>query len=129
MYPGEQNRLLLSQPDGRYRDTTADSLPALVDFSHGSSVADIDGDGDIDIWVTNIDCLGQPTSYLLQNDGSGRFTIVADLTDGSVPGFVGRNGRLPTSFNGASWAQFLDADGDGDADLYHVRRSIATSGF
>ena len=42
------------------------------------------------------------------------------LTDGSVPGFVGRNGRLPSNFNGAGWAQFLDADGDGDADLYYV---------
>jgi FG-GAP-like repeat len=118
-HPGEQNRLLMSQADGRYRDTTADSLPSLVDFSHGSSVADIDGDGDIDIWVNNVGCLGQPTSYLLQNDGSGRFTIIADLTDGSVPGFVGRNGRLPSSFFGAGWSQFLDADGDGDPDLYH----------
>jgi FG-GAP-like repeat len=117
-HPGEQNRLLLSQPDGRYRDATADSLPALVDFSHGSSVADIDGDGDIDIWVNDLGCPAR--SYLLQNDGSGRFTIVADLSDGSVPGFVGRNGRLPSSFNGASWTQFLDADGDGDPDLYHV---------
>jgi hypothetical protein len=31
-YPCEQNRLLLSQPDGRYRDATAESLPPLADF-------------------------------------------------------------------------------------------------
>jgi hypothetical protein len=127
--PGEQNRLLLSQPDGRYRDTTAESLPALVDLSHGSSVADIDGDGDIDIWVNNIGCLGQPTGYLLQNDGSGRFTIIADLTDGSVPGFVGRNGRLPSSFVVAGWTQFLDADGDGDPDLYHTTPNGCVAGL
>jgi hypothetical protein len=122
---GDQNRLLLSQPDGRYRDTTADSLPAVLDFPHGPSVADIDGDGDIDIWVNNVGCLGQPPSYLLQNDGSGRFTIVADTSDGSVPGFVGRNGRLPSNFVGAGWTQFLDADGDSDPDLYHVFGCVA----
>jgi hypothetical protein len=119
-YPCEQNRLLLSQPDGRYRDATAESLPPLADFSHGSSVADIDGDGDIDIWVNNLGCSSGISGYLLQNDGTGRFSIIADLTNGRVLGFVGRNGRLPNSFAGPFWTQFLDADGDGDPDLYHV---------
>jgi FG-GAP-like repeat len=99
----------------------------LVDFSHGSSVADIDGDGDIDIWVNDLGCPAR--SYLLQNDGSGRFTIVADTTDGRVPGFVGRNGRLPSSFIGAGWTQFLDADGDGDPDLYHTTPNPCTAGL
>jgi hypothetical protein len=70
--------------------------------------------------VNNLGCSSGISGYLLQNDGSGRFKIIADLTNGSVPGFIGRNGRLPNSFVAPFWTQFLDADGDGDPDLYHV---------
>ena len=71
--------------------------------------------------------LQQRDTGYLQNDGSGRFKIIADLTNGSVPGFIGRNGRLPNSFVAPFWTQFLDADGDGDPDLY--MSTDATPGF
>jgi len=120
LFPCEQNRLLLSNADGRLHDRTIDSLPALVDFSHGSSTADIDRDGDIDIWVNNLGCSERIESYLLENDGSGKFTIVADL-GGPRPG-VGRGDRIPAGFQ-AYWTHFIDADGDGDADLYAANGS------
>src|SRR5206468_1306354 len=102
-YPCEQNRLLLSQPDGRYRDATAESLPPLADFSHGSSVADIDGDGDIDIWVNNLGCSSGISGYLLQNDGIGRIKIIADLV-------LYQN---PAGFDPATKLQILISNGDG----------------
>ena len=69
-FDGEQNRLLLSGSDGKLRDMTAQNLPQVSDFSHGSSAADVDGDGDIDVWVNNLGG-GEAPSYLMLNDGSG----------------------------------------------------------
>jgi hypothetical protein len=123
-FPGEQNRLLLSGPDGKLRDVTAENLPQFSDCSHGASAADIDGDGDIDLWINNLGG-GNAPSYLMVNDGTGKFTIVADI---GIPGcttcappIVGTNGRLPQVMarsSGPVWAQFIDADNDGDPDLY-----------
>ena len=123
-FDGEQNRLLLSGPDGRLRDVTAQNLPQVSDFSHGSSAADVDGDGDIDVWVNNLGG-GEAPSYLLLNDGGGVFSIVADIGY-PVPDFrgreriVGTNDRLPDVLIGSYpfWTHFLDVENDGDADLY-----------
>ena len=123
-FDGEQNRLLLSGPDGRLRDMSAQNLPQVADFSHGSSVADVDGDGDMDVWVNNLGG-GEAPSYLMLNDGSGSFRIVADIGY-PVPDFrgreriVGTNGRLPEILIGSYpfWTHFIDAENDGDADLY-----------
>jgi hypothetical protein len=72
-FPGEQNRLLLSDGKGRLKDTTA-ALPQLTDFSHGSVVADFDGDGHLDIFVNNLLDDDAVPSYLLLGDGKGRFS-------------------------------------------------------
>ena len=123
-FDGEQNRLLLSEPDGKLRDVTAQNLPQVADFSHGSSAADVDGDGDIDVWVNNLGS-GEAPAYLMLNDGSGAFSIVADIgyPDLNFRGrktIVGTNGRLPDVLIGSYpfWAHFIDAENDGDADLY-----------
>ena len=51
-FPGEQNRLYLSRPEGGWRDATA-NLPQLSDFSHTSAAGDISGRGVLDIFVGN----------------------------------------------------------------------------
>lgn len=111
-WPCEQNSLLLSQADGRLRDVTATNLPTLADFSHGSTTADVDGDGDVDIFVNNLGCGSNVSSYLLQNDGQGSFTIgaVAEglLSYDAYPGY------------GPGWLQFVDADGDKVGDLIYT---------
>jgi len=121
--PGEQNFLLLSTPDCTLVNAIAQNLPEFTDFSHGADAADVDGDGDIDLWVNNLG--GNPSNahaYLMLNDGTGKFMIVADLGFeflGNV--IVGLNGRLPAEVLNSwhpLWAQFVDADGDGDPDLY-----------
>ncbi|MFC1796687.1 FG-GAP repeat domain-containing protein [Pseudomonadota bacterium] len=107
--PCEQNRLLLSDSEGKLRDVTSTHLPQLVDFSHGSSAADVDLDGDIDIYVVNLGCVSTLGSYLMKNNGSGQFAIVA----GGEP-FV----HAYFSYEGPTWSAFVDFDKDGDPDLF-----------
>jgi hypothetical protein len=123
LFPGEQNGLWLSGPDGKLTDVSATHLPQHSDFTHGASVADIDGDSDLDIWANNLGANNVP-AYLMTNDGSGRFTAVADLgfgdPDDNGPN-LGPNGRLPEVIrngNAPFWSAFADVDGDSDEDLY-----------
>jgi hypothetical protein len=120
--PGGQNSLLLSDGNGQLQNVTATHLPQLMDFSHGSTVADFDGDGDVDIWVNNIG--NSPLQdvdfcYLLFNDGEGKFTIVADNSpewyDNRI---IGPNGILPDIvWIAGQWAMAVDSEGDGDTEL------------
>ncbi len=117
-YPGEQNILLLSTANGGWRNATSE-LPQISDFTRTASAGDIDGDGDLDLFVGNGDrntgASGQPP-YLLLNDGTGRFVRddarlptgageALDLhrADGKVPKFAG--------------SQLADLDADGKPDL------------
>ena len=121
---GGQDLLLLAGQDGRLHDVTGEKLPQLPGGVHWPSHADVDGDGDLDIWVNNPGSdVGAPP-YLELNDGTGKFTVVADLGNeefcsGIDCPIVGRNGRLPEELHGTgSSSAFVDAEGDGDPDLY-----------
>jgi len=123
LFPGEQNGLWLSGTDGKLTDVSATHLPQYSDFTHGASVADVDGDLDLDVWVNNLGANGVPP-YLMINNGSGRFTAVADLgfgdADDNGPN-LGPNGRLPEVIRNGFlpfWSAFADVDSDGDEDLY-----------
>ena len=116
--PGEQNLLFLSASDGKLHDVTATHLPQLKDFS-SASAADVDGDADIDIWVNNggPGTDGRVETYLMLNDGTGRFTIVAQQGSGVFQPHVGFNGRIPEQIGGSYRTFFADTDNDGDPDL------------
>jgi FG-GAP-like repeat len=118
-WPGEQNLLFLSASDGRLHDVTATHLPQIKDYSHGCAAADVDGDGDIDIWVNNHGpgTGGRIEAYLMLNNGIAQFTIVAQAGPGLFAPHVGFNGRLPEGFYGGTITNFADIDNDGDADL------------
>lgn len=83
--------------------TLANPQPNLVEVWTGTFASgDIDGDGDIDLFMTGITPQRQVKLYL--NDGTGNFT---DVT--------------PSAFPRASSSQaiFKDLDNDGDLDLYY----------
>ncbi|TVZ60181.1 putative secreted protein (Por secretion system target) [Flavobacteriaceae bacterium MAR_2010_105] len=105
-FPGIANKLFLQNASGQLVDTPS-NIPSSGDFSHHTASADIDNDGDIDIYVCNIWGQNLIGPYFLINDGSGNFTTVntnipaniADLTDIYMS------------------SRFADIDKDNDMDL------------
>ena len=85
---------------GWFVDATASSLPARSDDTQGIALADLDGDGDLDMVVAN----ETPPNRLLLNDGRGRFADHPDRLDLPVP--------LETR-----QAHVFDATGDGHPDI------------
>ncbi len=93
--------LLLSSDDGFVKSP---DLAHLVGYNHTATSADIDNDGDLDIFVSDI--LNSP--YILVNDGMGNFHHDTTL----VPP------ELDTI--NSDTAELVDVDGDGNTDLIAV---------
>ena len=72
-FNGETNVLLISNADGTYSDRSL-ILPQVSDNSHSACVGDINGDGQLDIYVGNTS--GRPGigPYFLVGNGDGTFT-------------------------------------------------------
>jgi hypothetical protein len=101
-WPLERNLLYLSNPDGTFRDASA-QIASFIGFSHGTTIGDLEGDMDFDIFD------GYVNGPLLLNDGSGglqdvtnRLDLLAHKDTGKIHG---------------NWFQFMDATGDGRDEL------------
>lgn len=99
--PQTANQMFLGDGTGKFTDATktcgaGDSGPA-----QGVNIADVDGDGDLDIYVANI----FSASTLYENDGKGHFTDVSSK--------AGVNYHLF-----GQGVAFGDVDNDGDLDMY-----------
>ncbi len=79
-------------------------LTGQADMTSGAAVADVDGDGDDDIFLPRV---GRPNGLYL-NNGDGTFDDVA--RDAGVAG--------PDDRFGSSTGVFFDVEGDGDVDLF-----------
>ena len=86
----------------RFLDVTEASGTGDTGYGMGAACGDFDGDGDVDLYVTNV---GQNRLY--RNEGGGRFTEVGAAAGVADEGW------------GTSSA-FLDFDGDGHLDLFVV---------
>lgn len=94
------NRLFVNGGSGRFRDATERSGTGDRGYGFGAATGDVDGDGHVDLYVTNLG-----PNVLLRGAGDATFSDVTTTWGAGDPGF------------GTS-AAFLDADRDGDLDLY-----------
>lgn len=97
-----ENELWKNLGGGKFRNITAEAgvgVPGKIHVS--ASFADIDNDGDPDLYVTTV----RGGNVLLENDGHGHFR---DITAASGLGYVGHS----------SGAVFFDYDKDGKLDLF-----------
>jgi hypothetical protein len=85
---------------GYFVDATAGNLPTVDDDTQDITLADLDGDGDLDMVVAN----ETPPGRLLLNDGRGRFSEHPERLELRVP--------LETR-----QAHVFDATGDGHPDI------------
>ena len=97
--PREEPPVLLLSSDTGF--VISSDLAHLVGYNHGAASADIDQDGDLDIFVT--DTLNDP--YFLINDGNGNF--------------LRNTSGVPPTINdqGVYTAELVDVDNDGYPDL------------
>jgi hypothetical protein len=112
-FPGAQNKLLLGKAGGGYIDASA-NLPQVSDFTHSATVGDINGDGNLDLFVGNLSSPASPLeAYVLFGDGAGKFT----QSNAGLP--VGPGGLLNRQSGNFGFTSSLLADlnGDGKPDL------------
>jgi hypothetical protein len=112
-FPGAQNKLLLGKTGGGYIDASA-NLPQLSDFTHSATAGDINGDGNLDVFVGNMDIAGSPIpSYVLLGDGTGKFTRSNAGLPVEKGGFLHRD----TGDFGFTASLLVDLNGDGRPEL------------
>lgn len=95
-FAGEAPYLILSSDSGM---TLGQDMSEFSGFQHGAASADIDADGDIDIFIVNT-----VSPYFLINDGNGQFS---------------KDSRRLTEFSdvGLYTTELLDLDEDGYVDI------------
>jgi len=97
---GSANKLFIQGPDGRFTDATAVSGLGDTGFGMGVAVGDVNDDGAVDVYVTN---LGPDVLYLGRGDGT----------------FI--DGTAAAGIDVPAWscsAALFDYDRDGDLDLF-----------
>ena len=106
--PGAKNTLVLSTSDNKLADAS-DHWPEIIDSTHSATAADVDGDGDVDLYIGNVwgETHKQPAIFL-NTDGKGTF--------------IEARGRLPfpledIDFGAFTTSRFVDVNNDGAPDL------------
>ncbi len=100
--PSQSNLLFRNDGTGIFQEIGSETAIADTGFGAGVAFADIDNDGDLDLFLVNT--AGEQDRLFL-NDGDGIFSKV-DTTAGIADAESGRG------------AAFGDIDNDGDLDLY-----------
>ncbi len=105
----DANRILINDGNGFFKDESSDRLPyrTTPEETREVDVADIDGDGDLDILYGNVQAFvanAVRQNRLLLNDGNGFFSDITST-------------HLPKDDNRCFGVAFLDIDRDGDMDI------------
>lgn len=109
-----ENKLYLNKGEFRFEDITASAGMVHVDssWSTGAAMADVNGDGWMDIYVSNVNYLSRKgKNQLYINNGDGTFTEKGE--------------EYGLDFEGYSvQAAFFDYDKDGDLDMFLLNHSV-----
>ncbi len=117
----QPNKLYLNKGDFVFEDVTEQAgVAGTAGWTKGVTMADVNGDGHLDIYVSNVTHLGMRGAnalYVNNGDpGSG---------PGQVPTFTDHAEAYGLDHEGLSTqATFFDYDADGDLDVYLVNHSL-----
>lgn len=112
------NKLYLNNGDLTFEDVTESAgVAGTGGWSTGVSMADINGDGLLDIYVCNSGIMGgdDKRNELFINQGNGKFAEMAAAFGLDDPGY-------------STHAAFFDYDRDGDLDVYLLNNSFQAIG-
>ena len=111
----QHNRLYLNKGGYQFEDITDRAgVAGSGAWTTGATMADVNGDGYPDIYVSGINYLGM----------HGRNILYINNRDGT---FSDRTKEYGLDFSGYSTqATFFDYDGDGDLDMYLLNQSVHT---
>jgi len=112
----QRNFVYLNKKDGSFEDASYSSGAGFsedgkTEAGMSAAAADVDGDGDMDLYVSHLDA---ELNRFYVNEGNGLFT------DATINSGLGTTNIMNSSFG----AQFLDADNDGKRDLLVVNGHI-----
>lgn len=110
-----KNRLYRNLGNYRFEDVTDRAgVAGPPGWKTGVTMADVDGDGRLDLYASAVSYLGmQGRNVLYINNGDGTFTDRTDAFGLAHAGF-------------STQAAFFDYDGDGDLDMYLLNHSAHT---
>lgn len=98
--------LFRNNGDGTFLDISTNTYEGGFGYGQEVTFGDIDNDGDFDIYL----CSGFGTNSMWQNDGTGYFVNVTEISNTGCGGY-------------SRGANFSDFDNDGDIDLFVNRAS------
>ncbi len=109
------NRLYLNKGGFNFEDITDKAgVSGSADWTTGTTMADVNGDGLLDIYVSSVNFLNKSgRNQLFINNGDTTFTDKAEDYGLDFKGF-------------AKQASFFDYDNDGDLDMYLLNHSVHT---
>ena len=104
--PGGINGLWISNPDGTYLERSS-TLPQTPAYAHDACIGDVNGDGNVDIFVMNISSQMAVGPYFLLGRGDGTFS----QTFNRLPSEIANMREMFTA------CALADLDQDGHPDL------------
>lgn len=109
------NTLYLNRGNFRFEDITEKAgVGGTSDWTTGTTMADINGDGLLDIYVSGVNYLNKNShNQLFINNGDSTFTEKASEYGLDFEGY-------------AKQASFFDYDNDGDLDMYLLNHAVHT---